>query len=73
VEREVVAALAHAPGILDFYLWIVWRSWTAKGRPVSIPVLGTGGLNQQLGSQDYSLDRRFRHTIRLWLDRVKLF
>ncbi|MGO9270601.1 MAG: replication protein RepA [Terriglobia bacterium] len=26
VEREVVAALAHAPGILDFYLWIVWRS-----------------------------------------------
>lgn len=23
VEREVVAAMAHAPGILDFYVWLV--------------------------------------------------
>ncbi len=73
VEREVVAALAHAPGILDFYIWIVWRSWTVKAGSVHVPVFGAGGLNEQLGTRDYSLDRRFRHTIRLWLDRVKLF
>jgi hypothetical protein len=23
VEREAVAALAHAPGVLDFYMWLV--------------------------------------------------
>jgi hypothetical protein len=73
VEREVVAALAQAPGLLDFYLWIVWRTWTAKGRRVTIPVLGTGGLNEQLGSQDYTLDRRFRHTVHSWLNQVLLF
>ncbi len=73
VEREVVAALAHAPGILDFYIWVVWRSWTVKAGSVHVPVFGAGGLNEQLGTRDYSLDRRFRHTIRLWLDRVKLF
>jgi hypothetical protein len=26
VERHVVAALANAPGVLDLYLWIVWKS-----------------------------------------------
>ncbi len=26
VEREVIATLAHAPGVLDFYIWIVWKS-----------------------------------------------
>jgi hypothetical protein len=33
VEREVVAALAHAPGVLDFYIWLVWKSWTVIGTP----------------------------------------
>jgi hypothetical protein len=32
IEREVAAALAHAPGVLDFYVWLVWRSWTVNGR-----------------------------------------
>jgi hypothetical protein len=36
VEREVVAALAQAPGVLDFYVWLVWKSCTVNGRPVSI-------------------------------------
>ena len=40
VEREVVAALAHAPGILDFYIWLVWRSWTVNGSPARSAVHG---------------------------------
>jgi Plasmid encoded RepA protein len=36
VEREVVAALSHAPGMLDFCLWIVWKSCTVNGRPAYI-------------------------------------
>ena len=32
-ERRVVASLANAPGLLDFYVWIVWKSWTLKSDP----------------------------------------
>ena len=71
VEREVVSALAHAPGVLDFYLWLVWKTWTINGHPARIPVLGPGGLNEQLGVADYSLDRCFRHKILTWLTKVK--
>jgi len=73
VEREVVVALAHAPGVLDFYLWIVWKSWSVNGQPARISVLGNGGLNEQLGSKEYSLNRRYRHTIVGWLQKVKAF
>ena len=73
VEREVIAALAHAPGILDFYLWLVWKSWTLNGQPARIAIVGNGGLNEQLGSKEYSLDRRFRHIVVSWLRKVKVF
>ncbi|MFZ0961682.1 MAG: replication protein RepA [Terriglobia bacterium] len=73
VERNVVAALAHAPGVLDFYLWLVWKSWAVKGLPVRIPMVAPGGLNEQLGTAEYSLDRRFCHTIVGWLKKVKTF
>jgi Plasmid encoded RepA protein len=73
LEREVVSALAHAPGMLDFYLWLVWKSWTINGHPARIPILGPGGLNEQLGVTAYSLDRRFRHKIVTWLSKVKVF
>ena len=73
VERKVVAALAHAPGVLDFYLWLVWKSWTVNAHPARIPMVAPGGLNEQLGTTEYSLDRRFCHTIVGWLKRVKAF
>ena len=65
VERHVVAALAHAPGILDFYLWIVWKSWTVKGREVRVPLTGPGGLSLQLGTREYSRDLERGIPIRL--------
>ena len=49
VEREVVALLANAPGVLDLYLWLVWRT-TLNGQSVRIPLFGTGGLWDQLGT-----------------------
>jgi hypothetical protein len=70
-EREVIAALANAPGALDFYLWVLWRSWTVNGVPVRVPITGPGGLSNQLGATQYSLPRRFRHMIVEWLARVK--
>jgi hypothetical protein len=71
VEREVIVALAHAPGALDFYIWIVWKSWTVNGNPVRIPLFGNHGLQDQLGSIEYSLDRYFRRKINAWLRQVK--
>lgn len=34
VEREVLAALANAPGLLGFYVWLAWRSFTVRGHTV---------------------------------------
>ena len=73
VERHVVAGLAHAPGILDFYLWIVWKSWTVKGREARVPLTGPGGLSRQLGTREYTRERRFRGRIQVWLKQVKAF
>jgi hypothetical protein len=71
VEREVIAALAHAPGVLDFYIWIVWKGWTTNGRPAAIPLIAEHGLDAQLGSKQYAEPRLFRFKIKTWLRQVK--
>ena len=58
VDLSVVKALADSPGNLDFYIWLVWRCWTAKGR-VCIPLFGPAGLVQQLGLSNNLRDRDF--------------
>jgi Plasmid encoded RepA protein len=73
VEREVVAALAHAPGLLDFYVWITWKSWTLKDQPAYVLFFGPSGLCNQLGTTQYSVDRLFRHKVAHWLNQVKQF
>ena len=70
VEREVVAALAHAPGVLDFYMWLVWKSWTVNGRPAVVPLVAEHGLSEQLGSAEYCEARFFRRKVRIWLQQV---
>lgn len=71
VEQRVVAALANAPGVLDFYMWLVWRSWTIKAGCISIPLVAERGLSEQLGSKEYSEPRFFRAKVRTWLRQVK--
>jgi len=66
VDLSVVKALADSPGNLDFYIRLVWRCWTAKGR-VSIPLFGPGGLVQQLGLSNNLRDRDFTRQIKRWL------
>lgn len=74
VERRVVAALANAPGTLDMYLWLVWRSWSLKeGQQVRVPLFGSTGLAQQLGSKEYGRDRDFRQKLTKWLREVKVW
>ena len=44
-ERKVIAALANAPGTLDLYIWLSWRSWSlAPGHIARIPLFGQDGL-----------------------------
>ena len=72
VEREVVAALANAPGLLDFYVWLVWKSWTVHGQPAHVPLFGPNGLCEQLGTEEYSEPRFFRRKIHFWLRHVSV-
>ena len=73
VERHVVAGSAHAPGVLDFYLWIVWKSWTVKEKDAKVPLTGPGPLSRQLGTRNYTRERRFRGRIQVWLNQVRAF
>jgi hypothetical protein len=71
VEREVVAALANASGVLDLYLWLVWKTWLLNEHSVRIPLFNPGGLAVQLGSREYSADRFFRRKLSHWLAEVR--
>jgi hypothetical protein len=72
IERRVVAALANAPGTLDLYVWLVWRSWSLEaGQRARVPLFGSTGLGQQLGSKEYGRDRDFRQKLTKWLREVK--
>jgi hypothetical protein len=70
VEREVIAALAHGPGMLDFYLWLAWKSWAVNASPAFVPLFTACGLSSQLGMREYPA-RRFRQLIGQWLCKVK--
>jgi len=62
IEREVVIALANSPGVLNFYVWIAWKSWVLTGGKVSssIPLFAPGGLREQLGCRIHPEDRFLR-------------
>ncbi len=67
IEREVVIALANSPGVLDFYVWIAWKSWVLRGGKISIPLFAPGGLREQLGCSIHPENRFLRRKINLWL------
>jgi hypothetical protein len=66
VDLNVVRAIADSPGNLDLYIWLVWRSWTAKTQ-VNVPLFGPEGLVAQLGNSDSLRERDFRRQISRWL------
>jgi hypothetical protein len=71
VERHAVAAFAHAPGLLDFNVWLVWKCWSVRQHGTHVPLFADGGLVNQLGTDEYSDDRFFRRKINFWLRQVK--
>src|ERR1017187_4141899 len=44
VERHAVAAFAHPPGVLDFYVWLVWKCWAVRHHRAHVPLFSEWGL-----------------------------
>jgi hypothetical protein len=69
-DLEAVKLLAAAPAVLDLYMWLSYRCFTAKGSD-RIPIFGNFGLASQLGCVEYSRPRRFRAMLEQWLDTIR--
>jgi hypothetical protein len=65
-DLEAVKVLAAAPAVLDLFMWLSYRCYVAKG-PEAIPLFGPYGLVSQIGSVEYSRERRFVQKLEQWL------
>jgi hypothetical protein len=70
-DFEVVRILSSAPAILDLFVWLSYRCFTAHGKE-SIPIFGDFGLVQQIGTTEYTRPRRFRQKLDQWLQTIRL-
>src|SRR5579875_3108564 len=61
-DLEAVKVLAAAPAVLDLFMWLSYRCFTAKGKE-KIPLFGAYGVARQLGSTEYARPRRFREKL----------
>lgn len=70
-DLEAVKMLAGAPAVLDLFMWLSYRCFTAKGHE-AIPLLGAFGLASQIGSIKYARPRRFREKLDQWLESIRV-
>jgi hypothetical protein len=70
-DLEAVKLLVSAPAVLDLYMWLAYRCFKAKGRE-QIPLFGTFGLANQIGTVEYSRPRRFRGMLEQWLRTIRV-
>ena len=68
-DLEAVKLLVSSPAVLDLFVWLSYRSFTAKGEE-RIPLFGSEGLAGQLGSVEYARPRRFRENLDHWLNSI---
>lgn len=68
-DLEAVKALSGAPAVLDLYMWLAYRCFKARGSE-SIPIFGPFGLASQIGSVEYTRERRFVAMLRGWLKTI---
>lgn len=69
-DLNAVRVLAASPAVLDLFMWLSYRCFTAKGTE-SISLFGDFGLANQIGTTDYSRPRRFRAMVEQWLDSIR--
>jgi replication initiator protein A len=70
-DLEAVKLFVNAPAVLDLFIWLSYRCYTARGEE-RIPLFGPGGLTTQLGSTMYSRERRFRAKLEQWLQAIRM-
>lgn len=69
-DLDAIKVLAASPAVLDLFMWLSYRCFTAKGVE-SIPLFGDFGLANQIGTTDYSRPRRFRAMVEQWLGTIR--
>jgi hypothetical protein len=69
-DIDAVKVFGSAPAVLDLFMWLTYRCFTAKSDE-RIPLFGDFGLTAQLGSVEYSRPRRFRAMLEHWLDQIR--
>jgi hypothetical protein len=69
VDLEVVKTFAAAPAVLDLFLWLTYRCFTATQED-EIPLFGPAGLANQLGVVEYRRERAFRERLNGWLEAI---
>ena len=70
-DLEAVKVLAGAPAVLDLFMWLTYRCFVAKGSE-AIPIFGPYGLVTQIGSVEYSRERRFIAKLEQWLSTIRV-
>ncbi len=69
-DLDAVKLLVHSPAVLDLFMWLSYRSFTANSEQ-RIPLFGRDGLSAQLGSVEYARPRKFREQLEHWLTCVR--
>lgn len=70
-DLEAVKVLAGRPAVLDLFMWLTYRCFVAKGSE-AIPIFGPYGLVTQIGSVEYSRERRFIAKLEQWLSTIRV-
>jgi hypothetical protein len=69
-DLETVKHLIDSPAVLDLFMWLSYRSSTARGEE-RIPLFGPTGLTAQIGSVEYARPRKFRKRLEQWLGSIR--
>jgi hypothetical protein len=69
-DLDAVRVLAASPAVLDLFMWLSYRCFSARGEE-TIPLHGGLGLAAQLGNAEYARPRKFREKLLEWLRIVR--
>ena len=69
-DLEAVRVLSASPAVLDLFMWLSYRCFSAKSEE-SIPLSGGLGLAAQLGNAEYARPRKFREKLQEWIRVIK--
>ena len=69
-DLDAVRVLSASPAVLDLFMWISYRCFSARGEE-TIPLHGGLGFAAQLGNVEYARPRKFKEKLQEWLQIVR--